>query len=327
MVVYGASAIPPETAYIRAMVNLKIETEALAKKLAFSKTQTQKLLAVTLTQAAYNVQKEIQDEMKRVFRDPTQFVLRSVYVRQSKVTGETVTAAIIGIRGSTGGKVAPSHTLFAEVEGGVRRKKSSEYQLAKVAPQGFPQWVPGKAAPLTAGHDIQAAFMQRILSAMQAQSDPIANSRIKGSTGITARDLFRGGKMGTTLKRGKILEGLRGYDPTFREQMIQKQNRLKKNGQTAGANFFMGPTRKSKDARVLYQFEWEQRPGKRTPNNINPLPVLVKKNVRPILFFTKPQTYKVKLPIGDIAKRVADQDVRRIANDQALRLFTKWNSR
>lgn len=306
------------------MVNIQMQVDELARRMAFSRQQTLKLMAVTLTQAAYNVQAEIKDEMRRVFRNPTEFVLRSVYVRQAKIQGDTVLPATIGIRGSTGGRVSPAHALYAEVGGGARRRKMSESRLHRVMPQGLTQWVPGAGAPRNASHDIPGSYMQKILSAMQAQFDATSNSRIRGTTGINARDLFRGNQMGVTMRNGRVLQGLRGYDARFQAQMIRRQDRTRGSRM---ANFFLGKAKGQTggDARILYEFKWQQRAGKRRPNNPNPQPVLVKTNIKPVLVFTKNQEYQVKLPMADIARRVATQNLPRIANEQAQRLFLHWN--
>lgn len=304
-------------------VNIQTHVEELARRMSFSRQQTRKLLAVTLTQAAYNVQAAIKTEMRQVFRDPTDFVMKSVYVRQAKIQGDTVRAAEIGIRGSAGGRVSPAHALFAEVGGGKRRRKMSESRLHKVMPQGTTQWVPGAGAPLNGSHDIPGAYMQKVLSAMQSQFDERTNSRIRGSAGINHRDLFSGNRMGVTMRNGRVLQGLRGYDARFQARMLRRQERQGGRMQ----NFFMGMAKgqTSGDPRILYEFKWQQRPGKRRPNNPNPQPVLVKTNLRPVLVFTDDQNYKVRLPMLDIAKRIAAQDIRRIADEQAQRLFLHWN--
>lgn len=304
-------------------VNIQMHVDELARRMAFSRQQTLKLMAVTLTQAAYNVQAGIKAEMRSVFRDPTEFVLKSVYVRQAKIVGDTVRAAEIGIRGSSGGRVSPAHALYAEVRGGQRQRKMSESRLSRIMPQGMKHWVPGAGAPLNASHDIPGTYMKTILSAMQSQFDERSNSRIRGTTTITHRDLFRGNQMGVTMRNGRVLQGLRGYDPRFQERMLRRQER------TSGSrmrNFFLGNAKsQSGDPRILYEFKWQQRPGKRRPNAPNPQPVLVKTNIRPVLIFTDSQNYKVRLPMFDIAQRIANQDLARIANEQADRLFLHWN--
>lgn len=310
------------------MINIRLEAEQLGQKLSFSQAQVRKLTAVTLTKAAYNIQAEVQAEMRRVFRDPTEFVLRSVYVRQSKVQGNDVTPAIIGIRGN--GKVSPAHVLFANTAGGPRRDKRSEDAMARIMPDGFNQWVPGARAPLNANHDIPGPYMRRMLSALQALEYEGYNSRslIKGSTGLTRSDLRRASKVERDTRdgvrfnrRGQIQQGIRGYSTSAREYLLQRQ------AAKGGANFFVGNAKGGRlEKRIVYQFDWSQQAGKRTPNNPNPEPVLVKRNLRPVLVFTKTQNYKQRLLIGDLAQRVAAQDIRSIAQAEALRLFARWNA-
>lgn len=310
------------------MLSVRIESEQLAKKLAFSEIQTRKLMAVTLTQAAYNVQKELQEEMRRVFKNPTDFVLRSVYVKQAKIAGDKIQPAVIGIRGSSGSKVSPAHALFAEVQGGQRRRKRSEIMMARLMPKGMTQWVPGAGAPRNASGDIPGGYLQKVISALQTQQDYAANSPTAGSTGFGRADLRKAARGGAQFgKNGQIKKGLRGYGAEAQRELIQKQNRRDKAGNRKGTNFFIGSSRGTDDQRIVYQFEWYQAPGRRRPNNPNPEPVLLKANVRPVLIFTKPQQYKTRLLMGPVAQRVVNQDVRRIANEQALKLFAKWNSK
>lgn len=308
------------------MINVSMEIDALARKLAFSQVQTRKLMAVVLTKVAYSVQAAIQDEMRRTFDRPTSFVLRSVYVRQAKIQGDAVSPATIGIRGSVGGKVSPAHVLFAQVQGGTRRTKAGEELLNSRLPGfgrgGNGQWIPGAGAKLDAHGNVPGSEWKRYVSALQAARDQgvTSNSLLRGTTGLTRAQVKQIKTLQDTRRRGD--ENLAAR----RIAMIQAQKALG-NAKTQVGTFFLGPAKgaSSRQPSVLYQFRWAQRQGKRTPNNINPSPVWSKTNVRPVLVATNPQAYRPRILIGDIAKRVAAQDLRKIADQEAMRLFSKWN--
>ena len=317
------------------MLNIKVEAERLAEKLAFTKAQTAKVVAVTITQAAYNVQKGIQGEMQKRFDRPTPFVLKSVFVKQAKVSGEQVEPAIIGIRGSGSSlKVAPSHVLYSEVMGGQRRAKRAEILLRKVMPAGYTQMVPGAGAPLDAHGNIPGAYLQKVFSALQLQFDQAANSAIPGTSGLRRSDLKRAARLereqgGAQFgKHGRLKGGLRGYGAGAQAYLLERIARQDKNGRAMGANFFVGKSKGKRDQRIVYQFDWQQRPGKPRPNNPNPSPVLTKTNVRPVIVFTRQQNYKVRLPMLEIANEtMSSPALRKILDDTAMRLFTKWNAK
>jgi hypothetical protein len=316
------------------MLSLKIEAEQLAKKLEFSEIQTRKLMAVTLTQAAYNVQNELQEEMRRVFNNPTDFVIRSVFVKQAKIVGDTIQKAEIGIRGSVDGKVSPAHVLYAQVKGGERRQKRSEILLQKYAPEGSTQLRVAAGAHKTASGDIQGWEVRRIISALQAYNYNAGqgNALIRGSTGLTKVDLRKAAKIDRLTsgaqfgRKGQIKSGLAGYGSEARQYLIDKQRRQTKKGNGSGGNYMIAPGRKTGGVgAVVYRFDWQERPGKPRPNNPSPSPVLTKTNLTPVLIWTRPQKYKTRLLMPNIAQRVIDQDIRKIANEQSLRLFQKWN--
>lgn len=291
--------------------------------LGFTEEQIRKVAAVSMTKAAYNVQSGVQDEMRRVFRDPKDFVLKSIYVRQAKIQGDEITPAEIGFRGAGRGSVTPAHAVAAEIFGGTRRDKSSEDAMSRIMPKGFEQWVPGKGAPLDAGHDIPGSYMRKIMSALQAlqYEGHDARSKVQGTAGITARKRMAMGKKGVTLNRnGQIQQGLRGYDANEVRKLLQSRSKSKL------SNFFVGnPKGNGRKGSVVYQFDWYQKPGHRRPNSPNPEPVLVRANVRPVLIFTKPQHYRVRLPFFNMAERLAIQDMPRIVEQESLRLFLKWS--
>ncbi len=320
------------------MIDIKVEAERLAEKMAFSKQQTAKVVAVTLSDAAYKIRSVLQTEMKARFDRPTPFVLNSIYVKKAIAKGTTIEPAEVGIKGkSQSVAVTPAHVLHAQVAGGKRKQKRSEILLSKLMPPSMTQMVPGAGAPRDAHGNVPGAYLQKVFSALQAQFDATSNSVLPGSTGLRKRDLLNAAKVerktgGAQVGRnGRLKQGLRGYGTEAQAYLIGRQSRKDKKGNQMGSNFFVGRSKANKggsEQRIVYEFDWVQKPGKRRPNNPNPEPVLVKGNIRPVLIFTRGQTYRVQLPMQQIAQGVMDSPAtQKLLEDTASRLFTKWNTR
>lgn len=321
------------------MIDIKIQTERLAEKLAFSKAQTAKVMAVTVSDAAYKIRDVLREEMQKNFDRPTPFVLNSIFVKKAQISGDRILPAVVGIKGVDSKlKVTPSHVLLAEVRGGTRAMKRSEILLKKFAPKGMPHLSPGAGAPLDAYGNVPGAYLQKVFSALQAQFDTRANSLIEGTSGLRRKELQKAAKIERLTggaqfgKNGRIKKGLRGYGNEAQAYLLERIAQQDKHGKQMGANFFLGPANKttdpSKTKKVIYEFDWVQRPGKKRPNNPNPSPVLTKTNVRPVLVFTKAETYKVRLPMLKIANDfMSSPALQKLLDHNAMRLFTKWNTR
>lgn len=319
------------------MIDFKMETARLQEKMGMTQKQTNKVVAVTLTQAAYNVQKALQDRMRAAFKGPTPFVLNSVFVRQAKVQGNTVTPSEVGIKGSVGGKVSPAHTLFAEVGGGTRRNKASESLLHGIAPDGRPQWAPGAGAELDAYGNIKGGTVKQILSAMQANRDQgvTSNSRVRGVSGLNrkqAEEIIKARREDEYAKLKRFKDASQQVRETMR---IQAKSRLSdfarrlKNDESRYSEarsriktWLLAPGKGKTTKAIIYSFDWIQKFSKRLGRA-----VYKKANLKPVMVFTKPQTYAVKLPFANIAREVVTRDIRKIWDDTTMRLFTKWNSK
>lgn len=315
------------------MTSVLHDSAKLGDFLGFSEEQIRKVAAISMTKAAYNVQSAIQNEMRSKFHNPKPFVLNSVYVRQAKIDGNTITPAEIGIRGVGESGVTPAHVIASEIFGGLRRGKASEDAMHRIMPQGS-QWVPGQGAPLDSGLDIPGAYMRKILSAMQAIQNEghDARSKIQGTAGVTAKKRLSMSKKGVELNRnGEIKKGLRGYDANEVHKLLTSKSKNKLTnffvGNPKGSKAGIGPSQIGKAGTILYQFDWYQKPGKRRPNNPNHEPVLVRANVRPVLIFTRPQHYRIRLPFFNLAERLAIQDMPRIVEQESLRLWAKWGGK
>jgi hypothetical protein len=302
------------------MIKFRMEVEQLEKKMAFSKVQTLKLVAVTLSDMAFRIRGEVQAEMRRVFDRPTPFAIRGVFARKAIISGDTVKPAVVGIAGSDSAKmtVTPAHVLFSEIEGGMRGTKASESALKRFMPAGSTQMRPGAGARLDQFGNISRGQIQQILSAMQSQGDRYANSRIKGVAGLSRSQAERIQTLRDMRRKGD-------EDLAAREIARIKAQRIAKGTKTQVTNYMVAPAKDGKVGSTIYAFDWQQQPGKPRPNNPRPEPVWRKTNLSPVLVFTRPQRYKVRLPFASIARREMNDKLHTILNANAARLFAKWS--
>jgi len=319
------------------MVDFKMESARLQERMGMNQKQVAKVAAVSVTQAAYYIQKALQAKMREVFDRPTPFVLNSVFVRQAKIQGETIVPAEVGIKGSSGGKVSPAHSLFAEVAGGQRRNKASESLFHQIAPDGRPQWAAGAGAELDSHGNIKGGAIKQILSAMQANRDQgvTSNSRVRGVSGLSrkqADEILKARREDEYARFKQFKDASQEVRETIRFQAKSRLSdfarRLKndesryKEAKPKVKTWLLAPGKGSKRRSVIYAFDWVQQFSAKLKRM-----VYKKGNLRPIIVFTKTQSYSVRLPFAEIARQVVSKDMRKIWDDTAMRLFVKWNSK
>ncbi|WP_158658375.1 hypothetical protein [Achromobacter sp. AONIH1] len=122
--------------------------------------------ARALTDVARQAQQDVQAEMRKVFDNPTPWVLRGVRTRSADKNN---LSAQVSIESASGKGVAPSKILAAEIEGGARRQKRFEraLQAKGMMPGGYVA-VPAAGAPLDGSGNIPGAFLGKLLSYFQA---------------------------------------------------------------------------------------------------------------------------------------------------------------
>jgi len=144
--------------------------EKVAKLLnQLSGDQVREATAKAMTDAAFQVRKAMQEEIRASFDRPTPFILRSVQVVQA--TAANLVAEIAPTYFGKSG-IDPQQVLKAQIEGGQRRLKRSELALrnAGILPPGYFTAIPEQPFP---GSDdgrgnLKGAFIVRILSYFQA---------------------------------------------------------------------------------------------------------------------------------------------------------------
>jgi hypothetical protein len=140
--------------------------------------------AIALTRTGMRIKGAERDEMSRVFDRPTPFTLNSVYLRPA--TPARLEAEVyfkdFAPKGTPAGKY-----LLPQVGGGERDLKRFELRLqhAGLLPAGR-ALVPASGAALDAYGNVSRGLIQKILSQLKAQADPLSNE--------TARSRRRGAK-------------------------------------------------------------------------------------------------------------------------------------
>lgn len=324
------------------MIDFKIESAHLHERMGMNQKQVTKVVAVSLTQVAYHIQQEVRATILRVFDKPSPFVTNpnAVKVKQAKIEGDKVIGPEISILGQKRGSISPAHALFAEVAGGKRANKASESLLSNIAPSGRPQWRPGAGAELDAFGNLRGGTIRQILSAMQANRDQgvTSNSRVRGVSGLARNgkdvdeimkarredEYARFKRFNDASEETRAIMRLQAKSrlSDFSRRLKNDESRYKEAKPKIKTWLFASGTGKGKPRAIIYAFDWVQKFSPKLGRM-----VYKKANLKPILVFTKEQSYPVKLPFADIARQVVTKDIRKIWDDTAMRLFVKWNSK
>lgn len=183
-------------------LSVRSNVAELARDLDYiSKKQLPFATALALTRTAVHVRRIEKKEIGSVFDRPTRFARRSVKMRGASKNRLTASVFIPDLQGRSigGGKY-----LRAEVFSGPRHAKRHEILLRQrniLRPDEFT--VPARGMTLDAYGNLPSSFYQKMLSQLQARSDP---SRNEGERGKRRR-----------LRRGKggnyFVGGLEGRSP------------------------------------------------------------------------------------------------------------------
>lgn len=129
-------------------------------------------IAKAINDTAYEVKRAYVDEMSSVFDRPTDYIKKSVWIKQA--TASRLEASIDP--SYFGGKgVEPVKVLKAQALGGRRRDKRSEVALRRVGilPTGYQVVIPADPFPGSedAHGNIKGSFMVQLLSYLQAMGE------------------------------------------------------------------------------------------------------------------------------------------------------------
>lgn len=174
--------------------------EATIKKLAGR--QIREAAAKAVNDVAFQVRRDMQMEMGRVFDRPTPHVLSSVKVQQMAVPDGLLAIVAPSYQGSKQGAVDPQKVLVAEEKGGPRRLKKSEKALqhAGVLPQGMFTAMP--RTPFRGSDDgrgnMRGPFVSMLLAYFKAYQPGGRRSNMtdRRREGMAAAGLARAGTVG-----------------------------------------------------------------------------------------------------------------------------------
>lgn len=182
------------------------QAEALRVLHGLSGRQMAVASAKALNDVGFEVRRAMQDEMRAVFKDPTDYILRSPRVKMATPDRLSVTIepAYMGGKG-----VDPQKILNAQAWGGRRRDKRSEVALrrAGILPNGYQTAIPERPFP---GSDdgrgnLKGSFLVQLISYFRAfgeqgyranMTDKRKASLHRGSAKVAGRRYFLGGDHG-----------------------------------------------------------------------------------------------------------------------------------
>lgn len=209
--------------HIRLGAKVNGQAEALRVLHGLSGRQMAVAAAKALNDVGFEVRRAMQDEMRAVFKDPTDYILRSPRVKMATPDRLSVTIepAYMGGKG-----VDPQKILNAQAWGGRRRDKRSEVALrrAGILPNGYQTAIPERPFP---GSDdgrgnLKGSFLVQLISYFQAFGEQgyRANMTAKrkgsihrGTAKVAGRRYFLGGDHGQkvwTVENGEpVLKAVR----------------------------------------------------------------------------------------------------------------------
>lgn len=134
----------------------------------------------------------LRDEMKRVFKNPTNWTLNSFKVIKARPFRTDAAIATRDIAPGYDRGSAAARYLSPDVLGDQRGMKPSEHALSELSGKQF--WVPGRDAPLDANGNIKASEIGRILSHLSLHDDPGKNLSDQAAARLRRRTQRRGPK-------------------------------------------------------------------------------------------------------------------------------------
>lgn len=237
-------------------------------------------VAKAINDTAYQVKRAYVDEISAVFDRPTDYIKKSVWIKQA--TPDRLVASIDP--SYFGGKgVEPVKVLKAQAVGGRRRDKRSEVALrsAGILPNGYQVVIPGEewGGPFPGSEDahgnIKGSFMVQLLSYLQAFGE----------------------------------QGYRANMTDQRKLVIRKRGgeKLKTVGPKLGRRYIVTYGKLRGGARLTAKGEYDERMGNRPPG-IWAVMGSSGAVIKPVLMFTRMGDYQVRLRMEDVGAR-ADADV------------------
>ncbi len=159
--------------YIQLSARMMNQAEVLRQIRGLTGPQAAKAYAKALNDTGFQVRRAMQDEMRAVFDRPTDYILRSPFVRMATAAKLSVTIEPTYM----GGKgIDPQKILDAQTWGGRRRDKRSEAALrrAGILPNGYQTAIPSddRGGPYPGSDDgkgnLRGPFLVQLISYFHA---------------------------------------------------------------------------------------------------------------------------------------------------------------
>lgn len=159
--------------YIQLSARMMNQAEVLRQIRGLTGPQAAKAYAKALNDTGFQVRRAMQDEMRAVFDRPTDYILRSPFVRMATAAKLSVTIEPTYM----GGKgIDPQKILDAQTWGGRRRDKRSESALrrAGILPNGYQTAIPSddRGGPYPGSDDgkgnLRGPFLVQLISYFHA---------------------------------------------------------------------------------------------------------------------------------------------------------------
>ena len=147
---------------------ITVNAAAFDRKMAALRDNSPGAVSTALNRTAIYAKRREEEETRRVFQAPTPYTQRAFDIRWS--TRNTLLAQV-SVKNQAGGRLSPTHWLFAQVEGGARTQKAFEKALVSM---GFLRSghaaVPTRNAALDAYGNVSGGTIRSILSQLQRQT-------------------------------------------------------------------------------------------------------------------------------------------------------------
>lgn len=252
--------------------NLRALGDVLAK---LSGPQAQAAYAKAINDTAFHVRAAMQQEMRKVFDRPTDYILRSPFVRKATPTklSASIEPTYMGGKG-----VDPQKILQAQDIGGRRRDKRSEVALrrAGILPPGWQTAIP--AAPFPGSDDGRGNVRGPFLVQLLAYFEAFGEQGYKANMNQKGRDRLRTGT-----------------------------KRQRNAGPFLGRRYFVAYGQLRGGARRTAKGEFDTRASNLPPGIWAALGT-TGADVRPVLMFTRPGAYRPRFTMENVARAADVQD-------------------
>lgn len=256
-------------------VQLQGREKALAAMHNITGRKLDGAVAKAINDTAYQVKRAYVDEISSVFDRPTDFIKKSVWIKQA--TADRLQASIDP--SYFGGKsIEPAKVLKAQALGGRRRDKRSEVALRRVGilPTGYQAVIPADPFPGSedAHGNIKGSFMVQLLSYLQAMGE----------------------------------QGYRANMTDRRKAAIHKRGgaKVKAVGPQLGRRYIVAYGNMRGGARLTAKGEQDER-----MSNLPPGIWAVMGSgavIKPVLMFTRMGDYQVRLRMENVGKRASAEE-------------------